>query len=593
MSLTQNKNYSTLNNFKFIKQYIVLKKSDYFLTLLLLFFKSIPFFSIPLLIKLIIDSYIPTGDKKSIIFALLIGIFLAFSNIIFHTAYVPASIKIVRNSIKNIQLGLIKKFQQLPQSYFDITPNGIILSRLLVSTKKILEFVRFFFIQATEQILVTVFSLIILTYIDIQLTLLLLLFIPVFLLLNIFFKPRMQQVQKEERIVTEGLVQAVSTFLQTAELSRIHGEEFYENQKIDAEGHKVVDANRRVIGQAALIQSSFTVIHQILLLNIIGILAVYVIKRRILIGEMIIFTQYLTHVFNFITSLANEYALVASFNESVVAIKKVLEHPIPHRGEDIIVNNIEGDVHFNNISFTYPNTTKKVLSNITISVSKGETIALVGNSGSGKSTFVKLLMGLYEPDSGEIFIDNYKLKDLEITAFRKNIGVVTQDPLLFNMTVYENIIHGNSQSTPNEVLTTLKLANAYDFVHALPDKLDTVISEGGANFSGGQKQRLCIARALHRKPSILILDEATSALDSESEQLVQKSIDSLLGSQTTFIVAHRLSTIFHATKILVFKEGEIYESGTHNELIDKQGEYAALLSTQVKIPIEKLYALKN
>jgi ATP-binding cassette subfamily B protein len=238
------------------------------------------------------------------------------------------------------------------------------------------------------------------------------------------------------------------------------------------------------------------------------------------------------------------------------------------------------------VAFTYPTNHKPSLKNITFSAKPGQMIALVGPSGSGKSTLINLVIGFLRPSSGSIRVDTLDYKDLDLRTVRKFLSVVPQESVLFDGTIAENISYGLSDVSESDIRTALKDANALEFVEAFDDGIETIVGERGARLSGGQRQRLAIARALIRNPRILILDEATSALDSESERLIQDALSRLMLNRTTFVVAHRLSTIKEADLILVLEDGAIVQTGTHAQLVLESGVYKRLYDAQSFIPEE-------
>ncbi|CAF4994280.1 unnamed protein product, partial [Rotaria sp. Silwood1] len=240
-----------------------------------------------------------------------------------------------------------------------------------------------------------------------------------------------------------------------------------------------------------------------------------------------------------------------------------------------------GDIRFSNVHFSYPlrqNVT--VLTNLSFNIKHGQTVALVGLSGSGKSTCIQLLQRFYDPDSGSIFIDEKKINEYNLKWLRQHIGVVSQEPILFHATIRENILFGRDSATDEEIHQAAKMANAHDFIMTLPDKYETQVGERGATLSGGQKQRIAIARALIRNPKILLLDEATSALDNESEKIVQDALDRATEGRTTLVIAHRLSTIRNADKIIVMQKGQVVEEGDHDSLMSIRGIYFTLIQQQ-------------
>ena len=242
------------------------------------------------------------------------------------------------------------------------------------------------------------------------------------------------------------------------------------------------------------------------------------------------------------------------------------------------LKNVRGDIKFEDVTFRYTDEDGDVLSHINLTVNSGENIAFVGPSGGGKTTLCNLIPRFYDIQSGKITVDGYDIKSLTLKSLRDNIGVVQQDVYMFCGSVYDNICYGLPDATHEQVTNAAKLAGAHDFIMNLPDGYDTYIGERGIRLSGGQKQRLSIARLFLKNPPILILDEATSALDNESELIVQKSLEKLAKGRTTLTIAHRLTTIKNATRIIVLDENGICESGTHEELITKGGEYAKLYS---------------
>ena len=242
----------------------------------------------------------------------------------------------------------------------------------------------------------------------------------------------------------------------------------------------------------------------------------------------------------------------------------------------------EGDISFRNVVFHYPSRKDvKILDEFSIDIEKGSTVALVGSSGCGKSTCVQLLQRLYDPDSGEILLDGQNLRNLNVGWLRDNIGIVGQEPVLFDCTIKENIKYAKQDATEKQIEEACREANAYEFISKLPKGLDTMVGEGGAQLSGGQKQRIAIARALIRNPQILLLDEATSALDNESEAIVQAALDRLHKGRTTLVIAHRLSTVRNADKIVAMEAGIVREVGSHAELMVKEGLYYSLVNRQM------------
>jgi ATP-binding cassette subfamily B protein len=298
-------------------------------------------------------------------------------------------------------------------------------------------------------------------------------------------------------------------------------------------------------------------------------------------GDVVLLTSNFGMLIGSIILLASLAPAISKGFASITSLGEVLESP------DLEINQgkknvekVDGVIDFNDVSFTYPTNHKPSLNHITFSASPGKMVALVGPSGSGKSTLINLVIGFLRPSQGVIKVDGLDYKDLDLRTVRKYLSVVPQESVLFDGTIAENISYGLNDVSSAEVESALRDANAWEFVQGFDDGVETIVGERGARLSGGQRQRLAIARALIRNPRILILDEATSALDSESEKLIQDALSRLMKSRTTFVVAHRLSTVQEADLILVLDDGKIVESGTHSQLVSQQGMYRRLYDVQ-------------
>ncbi|MEO1636979.1 MAG: ATP-binding cassette domain-containing protein, partial [Cyanobacteria bacterium J06631_9] len=323
--------------------------------------------------------------------------------------------------------------------------------------------------------------------------------------------------------------------------------------------------------------------------SIIALIVVAVVGRLVVGKDLSAFSSilltYLVVLFRMLPSIGylnSSRSQLANVLPSVAVVGHFLSRenkPFMPRGHRQFSELREG-IHFKQLSFRYPGAEQLVLSGIDLYLKKGSTLALVGASGAGKSTLADLLPRFYDPCSGQIEVDGIDLREFAIDSFRQQLGVVSQDTFLFNASVKENLRYGRQEANDAEIEDALRRANAYEFVNALPEGLETMIGDRGVLLSGGQRQRLAIARALLQNPDILILDEATSALDTVSERLVQKAIDELSRDRTTLVIAHRLSTVKNADQIAVLDRGQVVEMGTHTELLSKGGYYAQLCAIQ-------------
>jgi ATP-binding cassette subfamily B protein len=307
-----------------------------------------------------------------------------------------------------------------------------------------------------------------------------------------------------------------------------------------------------------------------------------VLQNNITLGTLVAFLGYVGGLFGPVQGLTNIYQTIQKAYVSLDEIFSILDVQ-EHLGDAVDakeLHQVRGEVIFEGVKFRYDHSSRPLLHGINLRVEPGETVAIVGPSGSGKTTLMSLLMRFYDPDEGCIYLDGNDLRTLKQRSLRETIGTVLQDPLLFNDTVRNNIAYGRPDASMTEVENAARAANAHDFILHLPEGYETMVGERGSRFSVGERQRVTIARALIKNPPILVLDEATSSLDAESEALVQEALERLMDGRTTFVIAHRLSTVVNADRIIVLKHGYIIESGTHRELMGSAGYYASLVSRQ-------------
>jgi ABC-type multidrug transport system fused ATPase/permease subunit len=358
--------------------------------------------------------------------------------------------------------------------------------------------------------------------------------------------------------------------------------EEYEQGQFDKQNKNFLEKALQHTSWNAKAFSAVNTITDIAPLIVIGYSAYLVIQHQLSLGTMVAFFAYIDKLYSPLRRLVNSSTTITQSFASMDRVFEFLDekYDIVDDPNAQVCNQVLGDISFENVSFSYETNEEMVLKEISLHVKKGETIALVGMSGGGKSTLVSLIPRFYDVTKGRITLDGVDIRQFKVQTLRDKIGVVFQDNILFSESVMDNILLGKPGANKEEVYAAAKAANADEFILNLSDGYDTKVGERGVKLSGGQKQRVAIARVFLKNPPILILDEATSALDLESEHAIQESLEVLAKDRTTFIVAHRLSTITHANRIILIEHGQIVEVGTHEELMKKQGNYYKLFQVQ-------------
>lgn len=471
---------------------------------------------------------------------------------------------------------MFEHLHKLPYSYYDETKVGTIMSRFTSDLFDVTEFAHHcpeeFFIAGVK-ILV---SFIILARMDIFLTLIMFAVIPLMAVCLKYFKHRMKESMRESRVTLGELNAQIEDSLLGVRVVKSFANENIEEKKFKSGNEKFLSIKSVMYKFMGSYSSVNRVFEGIMYIVVAVIGAFFLLNQRIKAPDYVAYLMYASMLLTAIRKLVD---FVEQFQRGMTGIERFadimdIEPSIKDKETAISLEVTEGRIDFDNVTFKYSEETEEILNHINLNIGSGESFALVGPSGGGKTTICNLIPRFYEITSGSIKIDGTDIRDVTLKSLRENIGVVQQDVYLFSGTVRENIEYGKPGATEDEIREAARLAGAEEFIDNLPDGFDTYVGERGVKLSGGQKQRISIARVFLKNPKILILDEATSALDNESEFLVQQSLERLSKGRTTITVAHRLTTIKNADKILVVTKDGIAESGTHEELTEKNGIYA-------------------
>ncbi|HFN8977517.1 TPA: SAV1866 family putative multidrug efflux ABC transporter [Staphylococcus aureus] len=544
---------------------------------------------IPLLIKYAIDGVINnhalTTDEKVHHLTIAIGIAL------FIFVIVRPPIEFIRQYLAqwtsnkilyDIRKKLYNHLQALSARFYANNQVGQVISRVINDVEQTKDFILTGLMNIWLDCITIIIALSIMFFLDVKLTLAALFIFPFYILTVYVFFGRLRKLTRE-RSQTLAEVQG---FLH----ERVQGISVVKSFAIEDNEAKNFDKKNTNFLTRALKHTrwnaySFAAINTVTDIGpiiVIGVGAYLAISGSITVGTLAAFVGYLELLFGPLRRLVASFTTLTQSFASMDRVFQLID-------EDYDIKNgvgaqpieiKQGRIDIDHVSFQYNDNEAPILKDINLSIEKGETVAFVGMSGGGKSTLINLIPRFYDVTSGQILIDGHNIKDFLTGSLRNQIGLVQQDNILFSDTVKENILLGRPTATDEEVVEAAKMANAHDFIMNLPEGYDTEVGERGVKLSGGQKQRLSIARIFLNNPPILILDEATSALDLESESIIQEALDVLSKDRTTLIVAHRLSTITHADKIVVIENGHIVETGTHRELIAKQGAYEHLYSIQ-------------
>lgn len=473
---------------------------------------------------------------------------------------------------------IFEHFQKLSFNFYDNKKIGQLMSRITNDLFDITELCH----HGPEDIVISIIkfagAFIILLTVNVQLTLLVFAFLPIMLYYALKMKSKMNTVSRRNRERIADINAQIEDNLSGIRVVKSFANENVEMKKFNKGNLRFLDSKSNYYFIMAAFHSGLGLFISLINAAVIIGGGFFILKKTISLGDLLTFLLYINNLIDPVKKLIN---FTEQFQNGITGFDRFIEvleiePDIQDKKGAKELKDVKGDIEFKNVSFQYEGTDSDIFTNINLKVKAGEYMALVGPSGVGKTTMCSLIPRFYEVSEGNILIDGKDIKDVTLKSLRRNIGIVQQDVYLFAGTVLDNIRYGKLDATEEEIIKAAKNANAHDFIMGLPEGYDTYIGQRGTKLSGGQKQRLSIARVFLKNPPILIFDEATSALDNESEKVVQESLEKLAKNRTTFVIAHRLTTIKNAKTIIVLTEEGIKEKGTHEELLNLDGTYASL-----------------
>lgn len=547
----------------------------------------------PLMTKYAIDKFVVNNNISALLrFSLLYGVLIIVQAINVWLLINYAG-KIETTMTYNIRKAGFKRLQELSFSYYDKTAVGWLMARMTSDVKRLGEVLSWGFVDSVWGITMMITTMVIMLFLNWKLALITLSVVPILAVISLYFQKKILKLYRKVRKINSKITGAFNEGIMGAKTTKTLVREEDNLREFEEKTTKMRESSVK----AAIFSALYLPV--VLTLGSIGTSFALVFGGRdvllttISYGTLVAFISYTVHFFEPISQLARVFAELQSAQASAERTLSMIEtKPDIQDSQEVIEiygdtftpkrenwSEIKGDISFKNVSFAYEDG-EQILEDFNLEIKAGETIALVGETGSGKSTIVNLACRFYEPTAGEILIDGVDYKKRSKLWLHSNIGYVLQTPHLFSGTIKDNIRYGNLEASDLDIIKAAKLVNAHQFIKKLEQGYDTKIGEGGGSLSTGEKQLISFARAVLADPRIFVLDEATSSIDTEMEQIIQQAIDKLLKGRTNFIIAHRLSTIRSADRILVLRDGEIIESGNHQELLRSKGYYYKLYTNQ-------------
>lgn len=569
-----------MSSLKWIFGYLKKYKIKYGIALLFVLFTSLINMVNPFLSGIIVDKVIGGGEVNLLIPILLLMIFIVVFKGFICYAYQMIFEKISQDILLKIREDLYTKLLNLDFKFYNKCKTGDIMARMTGDTDAIRHFIAWVVYNILSSISIFLFAIISMSYVSFKLTIFMLLVCPIIAYLTYKMSQDISPTFHKVREAYSTLNSVVQENISGNRVVRAFSRENFEIEKFTKENLNYKERNldtirvtQKYIPKLEFFSNS---------LNVVMILAggLLVINKSITIGDLIIFNNLLWALNNPMRMCGYLINDTQRFIASSAKIRELLktESYIKNKEEVKNVENIKGNIVFDNVSFKLDG--KYILKNISFEIKSGETVGIVGHTGAGKSTIINLLSRFYDPTEGNIYLDGINIKEFDLDTLRGAIGTAMQEIFLFSDTVKDNISYGVPEASIDEIKETAKVSQAHSFIKKLEDGYDTVVGERGIGLSGGQKQRISLARAIIKKSPVFILDDVTSAVDMETEKKIQKELKNIDEKRTTFIIAHRISSVRQADLILVLNNGEIIERGTHDELIKDDGYYKKIFKTQ-------------
>lgn len=567
-----------------LKNIIWPRRKTIFIGLALIFLTRPAGLVLPFATKYLLDDVVGNGDLQllKILMAAIVGslIIQAIGSFLL-TRILSVEAQYL---ISELRVKVQKKILSLPIRYFDNNKSGALVSRIMTDVEGVRNLVGTGLVQLVGGTLTSVISVFFLINISASMTVLTLIPIGVFAFVALKAFGKIRPIFRERGKLNSEVTGRLTETLNGVRVIKGFNAEESENRTFENGAHRLYENVKASLTATAFVTSMGTFLIGLASSGVLGMGVYYIIQGEMTPGELLSFIAFLGFMIAPIVQMSNIGSQLTEAFAGLDRTEEIMQMDPENNEEErpMELKELHGDIKFQNVSFSYEED-KDVIHGIDFDAPKGSVIALVGSSGSGKSTIAGLAATFLTPKSGLITIDGQDLSKVSLPSYRKHLGVVLQDDFLFEGTIRENILFPRPDATESELQEAVKGAYVNEFTDRFDDGLETVIGERGVKLSGGQKQRISIARALLADPKVIILDEATSNLDTESELFIQKSLDILMKNRTTFVIAHRLSTIRQANQILVIEDGKIAERGTHDELIAKEGRYYQLYTYQSRI----------